>query len=86
MAHLPPGLGIPDGPLSFDHSMSIFTVMLLIELGSLLLLALLLRWSSQRHTHLAGAEAGRVRPRHPTRRTSRPAPHRLRLVTRGRSA
>ena len=83
MAHLPPGLGVPDGPFSFDHSMAIFTVMVLIELASLLLVALMLRWASQRHMLLAGAEAGRVRARHRTRRPSRPAPHRMRLVTRG---
>ena len=83
MAHLPPGLGVPDGPLSFDHLLSIFIV---IEVGAIVVLALLIWWTAYRHARLAGAALARVRARRRLPRTSRPAARRIHLVTRGGSA
>jgi hypothetical protein len=52
MANLPPGFGVPDGPLSFDHLISIVVV---IEVVGMVVPALLLWWTAHQHARPAGA-------------------------------
>jgi hypothetical protein len=64
MSHLPPGFGVPDGPLSVDHLMAMWV---LLQLALLILVAVALWLVPLRNADATGDASRRAAPARPAR-------------------